>query len=139
MGPGDEYIRARDLCKWVQHNNLGGLGWGIEGMVRMNAGFEMIWCNFSSPSVRLLSHLNVTAPLMLESLHDERKQEMTAAQHSLSTFKLRPWKRITDASTSLFPLPSSTERPSQPSQPSRLYPPGYGGHVALEPFTQSQF
>src|SRR5277367_5874729 len=36
--------------------------------VRMNAGFEIIWCNFSSPSIRLLSHLDVTAPLLPESL-----------------------------------------------------------------------
>src|SRR3954454_14909170 len=34
----------------------------------MNAGFEMIWCNFCSPSIRLLSHLNVTAQLLPESL-----------------------------------------------------------------------
>jgi hypothetical protein len=34
----------------------------------MNAGFEMIWCNFSSPSIRLLSPLNMTALPLLESL-----------------------------------------------------------------------
>ena len=33
-------------------------------MVRMNAGFELIWCDFSSPSIRVISHLNVTVPLM---------------------------------------------------------------------------
>lgn len=52
----------------MRDNELGGLGWGVEGIVRMNAGFEMIWCNFCSPSIRLLSHLNVTAPLLPESL-----------------------------------------------------------------------
>src|SRR5271163_2903916 len=64
-GPGvfGELERAQRLCQWVRDNELGGLGWGVEGIVRMNAGFEMTWCNFSSPSIRLLSHLNVTAPL----------------------------------------------------------------------------
>ncbi|KAI9729945.1 MAG: hypothetical protein M1834_006142 [Cirrosporium novae-zelandiae] len=63
-GLGDEYDRAMGLCNWVKDNGFGGLGWGIEGIIRMNAGFEMIWCNFTSPSIRLISHLNVTAPLL---------------------------------------------------------------------------
>jgi len=54
-----EYIRAEKLCKWA-----GELGGGdIEGVVRMNTGFEMIWCDFEeSESWRLVSKLNVTAP-----------------------------------------------------------------------------
>lgn len=71
LGPGkdfrglwQEYARAAGLCDWLQERKLGGLGWGFEGIVRMNAGFEMIWCNFSSPTIRLISHLNVTAPLL---------------------------------------------------------------------------
>ena len=43
-------------------------------MVRMNAGFEMMWCNFSSPSIRLLSHIKVFAPLRLESPIDDEEQ-----------------------------------------------------------------
>src|SRR5437588_10166304 len=35
---------AQRLCQWVRNTDLGGLGWGVEGMVRMNAGFAMIWC-----------------------------------------------------------------------------------------------
>lgn len=31
----DEYRRAQDLCKWMTEHGLGGLGWGIEGIVRM--------------------------------------------------------------------------------------------------------
>ena len=38
--------------------------WGVEGAARMNAGFELIWCNFSSPSARLISNLNVKVPLL---------------------------------------------------------------------------
>ena len=35
----------------------------IEGFVRMNSGFEAVWCNFEdSESWRLVSKLNVTAP-----------------------------------------------------------------------------
>ncbi|KAL8974051.1 MAG: hypothetical protein Q9197_001707 [Variospora fuerteventurae] len=60
----EEYDRAIRLCGWLCTNGLGGPGWGYEGIVRMNAGFEMIWCNFTSPSLRLVSRLNVTAPLL---------------------------------------------------------------------------
>lgn len=58
----DEYFRAQGLCKWIKEKGLGGLGWGFEGVVRMNAGFELIWCDFDSPSLRLVSNLNVSAP-----------------------------------------------------------------------------
>jgi hypothetical protein len=57
--PFDEYTRAEDLCKWAASIE----GAGIEGFVRMNAGFEAVWCNFEdSESWRLVSKLNVTAP-----------------------------------------------------------------------------
>ncbi|KAL1642042.1 hypothetical protein SLS58_005630 [Diplodia intermedia] len=58
----DEYLRAEGLCKWIKEKGLGGQGWGLEGIVRMNAGFELIWCDFDSPSLRLMSNLNVSAP-----------------------------------------------------------------------------
>ncbi|KAK0662378.1 putative purine nucleoside phosphorylase [Lasiodiplodia hormozganensis] len=58
----DEYFRAEGLCRWIKENELGGQGWGLEGIVRMNAGFELIWCDFDSPSLRLMSNLNVSAP-----------------------------------------------------------------------------
>lgn len=58
----DEYFRARGLCSWIEQKGLGGVGWGYEGIVRMNAGFEMIWCNFTSPSLQLVSNLNASAP-----------------------------------------------------------------------------
>ncbi|KAF2240755.1 hypothetical protein BU26DRAFT_189234 [Trematosphaeria pertusa] len=58
----DEYFRARELCKWLESSGLGGQGWGYEGIVRMNAGFELIWCDFDSPSLKLVSNLNVSAP-----------------------------------------------------------------------------
>lgn len=40
-GPGhSDYNRAKDLCTLAAE-------WGIEGIVRMEAGFELILCNFS--------------------------------------------------------------------------------------------
>ena len=60
----DEYDRARRLCGWIHEQKAGAPGQGIEGIVRMNAGFELIWCNFSSPSLRLISRLNVSVPLL---------------------------------------------------------------------------
>ncbi|KAI0730119.1 hypothetical protein C8Q72DRAFT_970909 [Fomitopsis betulina] len=47
--------RLTELCKWVRR-------FGVEGIVRMNAGFELMWCDFQSPSIHLVSYLNVTAP-----------------------------------------------------------------------------
>lgn len=58
----DEYFRAKGLCSWIEEHNLGGLGWGIEAIVRMNAGFELIWCNFESPSLKLVSNINMSTP-----------------------------------------------------------------------------
>lgn len=60
----DEYARGQRLCEWLHEHNVGALGQGIEGIVRMSAGFELIWCNFSSPSLRLVSRFNVTVPLL---------------------------------------------------------------------------
>ncbi|CAK7268679.1 hypothetical protein SEPCBS119000_003184 [Sporothrix epigloea] len=63
FGLRPEYDRARGMCAWLDQQGLRGRGWGFEGIVRMNAGFEVIWCDFLSDSLRLLSRLNVTAPL----------------------------------------------------------------------------
>ncbi|KAH9951144.1 hypothetical protein B0H21DRAFT_719773 [Amylocystis lapponica] len=51
----DEYTRARRLCEWAVPR-------GVEGVVRMNSGFELMWCDFASPSIQLVSHLNITPP-----------------------------------------------------------------------------
>ncbi|KAJ3730595.1 hypothetical protein C8R42DRAFT_12225 [Lentinula raphanica] len=51
----DDYGRAKGLCEWGQHR-------GFEGIVRMNAGFEVIWCDFDSSSLRFVSSLNITPP-----------------------------------------------------------------------------
>src|SRR5271155_4270578 len=91
-------------------NELGGLGWGVEGIVRMNAGFEMICCNFSSPSIRLLRHLNVAAPLLPESLLSN-EQVIGIDQQRLA----RRVPDLKDGSPpshphTMLPLPSSTTK-----------------------------
>ena len=131
----DELERAHHLCKWVKDNDLGGLGWGVEGMVRMNAGFEMIWCNFSSPSVRLLSHLNVTAPLLEESSLDDEGQAIGIDRQALAKHAPAFEESSLTSGRSLFPLPSSTTRKA-PSQPSGIRPPHWR-ELALEPFLMS--
>ncbi|KAJ7074232.1 hypothetical protein C8F01DRAFT_1010492 [Mycena amicta] len=51
----DDYGRAEKLCEWAKPRD-------IDGIVRMNAGFEVIWCDFDSPKLQLVSHLNITPP-----------------------------------------------------------------------------
>ncbi|KAJ7090251.1 hypothetical protein B0H15DRAFT_779311 [Mycena belliarum] len=56
----DDYGRAEQLCDWAKTRE-------IEGFVRMNAGFEIVWCDFQSPILQLVSHLNITPPGTPES------------------------------------------------------------------------
>jgi hypothetical protein len=127
-----ELRRAQSLCQWVRDNDLGGLGWGVEGIVRMNAGFEMIWCNFSSPSIKLVSHLNVTAPLLPESLLSDEdvigidQQRLGRRVPDLKDGSARP-------THTMLPLPSSTTKKAY-SHPSLVRPPDWK-EWAREPFT----
>ncbi|KAN0091710.1 hypothetical protein V8E51_017557 [Hyaloscypha variabilis] len=122
-GLWEEYARAIGLCDWLQDKELGGSGWGFEGIVRMNAGFEMIWCNFSSPSIRLVSHLNVTAPL----LPAEDEEEVSANEDDYYP-------------TSYFPLPPSPTRSDKATDPSNPPQPPVMGREqwAREPFFPTQ-
>ncbi|KAL8654503.1 MAG: hypothetical protein Q9226_003411 [Calogaya cf. arnoldii] len=60
----DEYARAQHLCDWLHQHEFDIPGQGIEGIVRMSAGFEVIWCDFSSPSIQLISRFNASVPLL---------------------------------------------------------------------------
>jgi len=133
----DEYSRATALCDWVQRNDLGGLGWGIEGIVRMNAGFEMIWCNFTSPSMQLISHVNVSVPLLPDGFRDgEFVGEMAWMEEPLANamvtemlaMRTNPPSTSTSSSTSEIP----TGKPDMPP------PPNWRSKAELEPFLQSQ-
>ncbi|KAE8441081.1 hypothetical protein EG329_005876 [Mollisiaceae sp. DMI_Dod_QoI] len=122
-GLWEEYARAAGLCDWFREQNLGGPGWGYEGIVRMNAGFEMIWCNFSSPSIRLISHLNITVPLLPE----DKANATTNGQDDPSQ-------------TSYYPLPPSPTRSDRATDPANPPQPPVGGAAQWlrEPFFRSQ-
>lgn len=129
----DEYARAIGLCDWIALKKLGGKGWGVEAVVRMNAGFEMIWCDFSSPSIRLVSHLNITAPLL--PLEEDGGGEEIG--------KVEEWvEEIRDSRatpTSYFPLPplrTRTDRATNPTNPPA--PPNWRSDWDREPFFRMQ-
>jgi hypothetical protein len=135
-GLWEEYARATGLCDWLVEKELGGPGWGYEGIVRMNAGFELIWCNFTSPSARLISHLNITAPLLPEENEpDEQYTDRGAdVEHIISTGD------INFEPTSYYPLPptpTNTDKATDPSDPP--LPPVMGrDQWAREPFWSTQ-
>ncbi|KAF7959052.1 hypothetical protein EAE96_002569 [Botrytis aclada] len=128
FGPGlvQEYDRARGLCSWVHERSLGGRGWGVEGFVRMNAGFEMIWCDFESETLRLVEHLNVTAPLLPQNTPEDMYEKEEADL------------------TSYLPLPSITTRSPQsthtknPTENHPAMPPNFRHDSEREPFLRSQ-
>jgi hypothetical protein len=128
-GLWEEYARALGLCDWIKEKNLGGSGWGVEGIVRMNAGFEMIWCNFSSVSIRLVSHLNITAPLLPPSEDDGDDEDGWVEESSEEGA----------TPTSYYPLPPSptkTNRASDPTNPPA--PPNWRRDWDREPFYRTQ-
>ncbi|ORY57140.1 uncharacterized protein BCR38DRAFT_413995 [Pseudomassariella vexata] len=123
----DEYARATGLCDWLLGAGLRGDGWGYEGIVRMNAGFEMIWCNFTSPSLRLLTRLNVTAPQL------PKKESSNGDDQGLG---LHLQQRQETSYYSLPSAPTKTERATDPSNPPM--PPNWRWDFDREPFLRSQ-
>ncbi|KAJ9370726.1 hypothetical protein DTO282E5_4486 [Paecilomyces variotii] len=130
----DEYSRATSICNWVQDRGLGGLGWGVEGIVRMNAGFELIWCNFTSPSIRLMSKLNVTAPL----LSDGSGQLAYGFGSSRDIEDKSIDKVETQPSNSYYPLPTQTHNPDHSTDPPDPPRPPNWRRESQEPFLESQ-
>ncbi|KZP29859.1 hypothetical protein FIBSPDRAFT_926721 [Athelia psychrophila] len=65
-GLAEEYERAIKLCEWGNTRN-------IEGFIRMNSGFELLWCDFTSSAIELVRHVNVTPP------HDPHKESRYTA------------------------------------------------------------
>lgn len=93
------------------------------------SGFEMIWCDFSSPSLRLVSRLNVTAPLLAAG--DEDK--VADSESDLSQAPVL--SKINQDPTSYYPLPpqpTKTGRDSEPSHPAA--PPNWRHDLGREPF-----
>lgn len=86
-----EYDRANWLCGFMRENGLGGRGWGYEGVVRMNAGFEVIWCDFESTSLELLSNVKVVAPLLegVDVPDWPPRKDSIASTHKIASIRLR--------------------------------------------------
>lgn len=68
--PGDDFIynetnRGRELCRWAKEL-------GIDGFVRMNAGFETLICNFSTSSLIEAIDVNITVPGRGAAVEDPR-------------------------------------------------------------------
>lgn len=137
-GLEDEYNRASGLCQWVQEKGLGGLGWGVEGIVRMNAGFEMIWCNFTSPSVRLLTKTNVTAPLLREVDEDAVSEYRRLDERSGNHGEQISTPEYSKTSPGYYPLPTDTSPPDRSKEPNQPPMPPSWRSSAQEPFLESQ-
>ncbi|KAH8765450.1 hypothetical protein F5883DRAFT_557098 [Diaporthe sp. PMI_573] len=122
----------------------------------MNAGFEMIWCDFSSPSLRLVSRLNVTAPLLPEDPEEDGEEavqrkvvpentgtspEEVSVLGGADEDELDPVPVLSNkqAATSYYPLPpqpTKTGRDSEPSHPAA--PPNWRHDPGREPFLRIQ-
>ncbi|CAJ2500465.1 Uu.00g033180.m01.CDS01 [Anthostomella pinea] len=136
-GLADEYARAHGLCDWLLETGLRGDGWGYEGVIRMNAAFEMIWCNFTSPSLRLLTHLNVTAPQLPQEYESESESEVQKMVFTETGTPNLGEGRETSY-YSLPPTPTRTDSSTDPSRPPK--PPNWRGgwERSREPFVGSQ-
>lgn len=157
MGLGDEYLRAHGLCDWLEAAGLRGRGWGFEGVVRMNAGFEMIWCDFTSPTLRLVSRMNVTAPLLPdeeeeraagkgrggEEVEEEEgaAPDVVARVDGLTGVGRGSGPVISGAGqpTSYYPLPPEPTKTDRNSEPSHgAPPPNMRWDASREPFLRAQ-
>ncbi|KAK9775196.1 hypothetical protein SCAR479_08172 [Seiridium cardinale] len=129
-----EYARALGLCKWLSEAGLGGKGWGFEGVVRMNAGFEMIWCDFSSESIKLISRINVTAPQLPKEDEKSDNNDMTKNQGDDGL-----GESITDR-ISTYPLPLILTKPERPTRTPDLpsMPPNWRDQLRREPFLRTR-
>lgn len=143
FGLGAEYLRAHGLCNWLEEAGLRGRGWGFEGVVRMNAGFEMIWCDFVSPSLRLVSRVNVTAPLLPkdDDDDDDKKSAIRTGVVDGMDELLVERSGVTEAPQatsyySLPPQPTKTDRNAEPSHPAA--PPNMRWDLGREPFLKLQ-
>lgn len=109
---GAEYDRAEGLCAYIRENNLGGRGWGYEGIVRMNAGFELIWCDFESPSARLVSRINSGGH---EFLDNDNSDDWAASLRDGDSRQFTGQKALQE------PLIEDNERVRKPSPRRRRY------------------
>ncbi|KAL5611677.1 hypothetical protein BROUX41_000745 [Berkeleyomyces rouxiae] len=140
-----EYARATGLCDWIQHEKLGGRGWGIEGVVRMNAGFEIIWCDFLSDSLELVSLLNVSTPLDTNSgVYSRRNSEIVAKGGTdihMGDDSVPVPSSVTESSDDVskyYPIPSQPTRTDRSAEPTGNMPPPHWRQAQGEPFLDAQ-
>jgi hypothetical protein len=82
----DDYARLHALCEWGRDK-------GIDGFVRMNTAFELMWCDFHE-GLDLISKLNVTPPDTINQHMGSLPGTMNCAQGLRSTTSedsLLPW------------------------------------------------
>ncbi|QRV75814.1 hypothetical protein RhiJN_03829 [Ceratobasidium sp. AG-Ba] len=107
--PFGDYARAKRLCSWASKR-------GIEGFVRTNAGFELIWCNMRDERVELLRNLDVTAWADDMNDHSDRSGSDEDGEN-----RRHPWELIESV-----PPPSSTSAVTIATSPPFPRPPGRG-------------
>lgn len=113
-----EYERAHEWCKWIQPL-------GLDGVVRLNTGFEIILCSFTNPKVELIDTRNVKS---YTQLHRELNQ--TEDMEELAPLDLLALSRSDNPGNELPP-----HRPLPPSGPPRRR--GPQSTMALWSWTQS--
>lgn len=132
-----EYLRAHGLCDWLESAGLRGRGWGFEGVVRMNAGFEMIWCDFVSPSLRLVSRMNVTAPLLPDN-GDRTILADEAFVDGMDELATRGETNKVPETKSYYPLPPQQTKTDRNAEPTHSAPPPNMRQDDREPFLRMQ-
>jgi len=145
----NDYTRAKRLCTEVAPRI------GVEGFVRMNAGFELIWCDWTT-GIELVLNNNVTHFALLFNATEfgglpappdspergpddrgpRRLHELlprASASHDILSAREGPQTHLTSNSSRQLvppmldePLPPPPGAPPGPGHPRR--PPPYGGH-----------
>ncbi|KAG9074850.1 hypothetical protein FS749_013534 [Ceratobasidium sp. UAMH 11750] len=121
--PFGDYARAKRLCLWARER-------GIEGFVRTNAGFELIWCNMQDKRVKLVQNVNVTKWADEIDDHSDRSGSDEDGEN-----RREPWEpprrpdtpvSSTLSSQSSFQLLSIPTMPTELPSPRRPEPGGPG-------------
>ncbi|KAI7953364.1 hypothetical protein MJO28_005911 [Puccinia striiformis f. sp. tritici] len=110
----DEYARATELCQI-------GNKYGFEGVVRMNTGFEVLWCDFTK-GIKLIDKINATDPYSNKTSGPQIKGQVDAI------FDQLPEKRRESTS----PFYSRSGWSSSHSGARHFFAPGEG-RVILDP------
>ncbi|KAG8742201.1 hypothetical protein FRC10_001897 [Ceratobasidium sp. 414] len=117
--PFGDYARAKRLCLWAGER-------GIEGFVRTNAGFELIWCNMQDKRVKLVRNMDVTKWADEMDDHSDRSGSDEEGENRRGPWRPRrpgtPISSTLSSQASFHPVSMPTTSPNPP--PRR---PGPGG------------